>query len=448
MVLIQWTHEYAIAVQENQAMQQKNSDTYRPFPPTDWRLVNEAALGSTKGMRDARNQLLETYGPVMRSFLLYKRWSTPDEVHDHVNGFILSRVLEQGLFAKANQSKGKFRSFLLTALKRYIIDLKRKECAQARILEQKRSEAQETQGIQDNDVSLFEVQWARHILIHALVGLRESLSANGKKHLWDLYVCRKLRPIVQCRPEPSYRRLVAQFGLDSETQAANLVFQINKKLAERIRLAVRESVKGYIGDDNTVEEEVEKEIANLRTILSRAQKVLDAEALLYLELGSPDDPKEGEDISIHDVSSLEQIATLTQPGWEVQELALILTQQLSLPLPSLAIQRLAEENTDNEMINTVGELLAHQQPPLRAIRWLKKYATINLKAPSRQLPPPVAEALYYASIVAAKIRCGAWLTRVSPDSARKGLESLLEMSWIDPAVQSLLQQGFQSLDTT
>ena len=56
-----------------------------------------------------------------------------ERAKDLTQGFFHEVVLNRALIERADQAKGRFRSFLLHALNEYLIDEQRKETAQKRI---------------------------------------------------------------------------------------------------------------------------------------------------------------------------------------------------------------------------------------------------------------------------------------------------------------------------
>src|SRR5262249_22513308 len=91
------------------------------FPSTHWSLIGRAGTVDPAVKRQALAELLTRYMPAIKAYLTLKRHIAPDQVEDLFQGFVASKILEQDLIARANPHKGKFRTWLLTALDRYVI---------------------------------------------------------------------------------------------------------------------------------------------------------------------------------------------------------------------------------------------------------------------------------------------------------------------------------------
>ena len=75
---------------------------------------------------------MRQYLPALKAHLLFKRTVPRDRVEDILQGFVVDKVVEHHLLSRATRKKGKFRTFLLTVLDRYVIDQQRRENAQRR----------------------------------------------------------------------------------------------------------------------------------------------------------------------------------------------------------------------------------------------------------------------------------------------------------------------------
>src|SRR4051794_36682601 len=91
------------------------------FPTTRWSLVaraGESGDAAEAARREALGVILGRYLPALRAHLLARRvpagW-----VDDLLQGFIADKVIEYNLLGYADRGRGKFRTFLLTALDRF-----------------------------------------------------------------------------------------------------------------------------------------------------------------------------------------------------------------------------------------------------------------------------------------------------------------------------------------
>src|SRR4051812_18671040 len=114
-------------------MSTQNDIPMQPFPATQWSLVDRAARESDlPAQRQALATILQRYLPALRAHLVAAKRIAPDRADDLLQGFVADKIIEQNLLAHAQQGKGKFRSFLLVTLNRYIIDRHRADTAETR----------------------------------------------------------------------------------------------------------------------------------------------------------------------------------------------------------------------------------------------------------------------------------------------------------------------------
>lgn len=238
-----------------------DSQRSSPFPATQWSLVAVAGLGNAKGAREALGVLLRRYQPALEAHLVQKRID-PQRVADLVQGFISDKIVEQNLLSRADRGKGKFRTFLLTALQNYVVDQVRQENSR------KRSPAggapvsldlaaEAAAGGPSTDV--FDVAWAREVLAEAIRRMKAECDASARDDVWGIFEQRILKPSVEGAPPIAYELLVSRFKFKSPVQAANVLITGKRMFVRVLRQVVGEyAVNG---------DEIEQELADLREIL-------------------------------------------------------------------------------------------------------------------------------------------------------------------------------------
>jgi hypothetical protein len=142
------------------------------------------------------------------------------------------------------------------------------------------------------------------------------------------------------------------------------------------------------------------------------------------------------------------------PGWDRDELGAILRHQLASSLRSgLGAasfdelgRRLAGSGGFPDLgTMSFGTLLLHPRPPLDALRLVKEFGKALRNEKSRRLPREVATIIYYGSIAAAGLRCGASISRLDPDKLRKGFRWALSQPWLDPSMRNLFEEETRRL---
>ena len=104
----------------------------KEFLTTHWSLIEE-----TIASEDDRNQalielLIAKYWKPVYCYLRRKGYGN-EEAKDLTQGFFQDIVLGRRLIDDADRTKGRFRSFLLTALNHYLINVRHKESAKRHI---------------------------------------------------------------------------------------------------------------------------------------------------------------------------------------------------------------------------------------------------------------------------------------------------------------------------
>ncbi|MBC8874645.1 MAG: sigma-70 family RNA polymerase sigma factor [Planctomycetes bacterium] len=239
------------------------------FPTTSWSLVALAGKEADQAAREALGQLLARYLPALRAHLVCSKRIAPDRADDVVQDFVAKKILERDLIARADRDLGKFRTFLLTALDRFLLNQIRDAGAKKRAA----GEGSEALGeraewvLSDSGPSdAFDVEWARGVLAEAVGRMRDHCESSDRMEVWGIFELRILAPIVQGTEPADYRELVKRFGLRSPSQASN-VLMTAKRMYERV---LRSVVAEYARD----EREIDEEIGELRGILARSSRTL------------------------------------------------------------------------------------------------------------------------------------------------------------------------------
>lgn len=165
--------------------------------------------------------------------------------------------------ADANREKGRFRTFLLVALKRFLANEWDRQHAQKRgaftpivSIDQTLAESRITAELKHDQQPdlLFERQWASTLLEHVNARLQQEYSSSGRAQLFTV-----LRPgLVRNESALSQAQLGAELSL---TPAAI------KVALYRMRLRYREILREEIGKTVSSPDEVEQEIRYLFSIL-------------------------------------------------------------------------------------------------------------------------------------------------------------------------------------
>jgi len=186
----------------------------------------------------------------------------PEDAQDLTQSFI-SQFLEKGTLCLADRERGRFRTFLLTALKHYLIDQDRRRTALKRgggqILEPLENEdGEERYQFEPADLAspdmLYDRGWARAVLAQALSRLREEYASSkhgpGFEALKD-YVWGE-------RSGLSCAELGQDIGLSEEAA---------KKAVQRMRCRFAQMLRQQIAETVSTPAELEDELRHLSSLL-------------------------------------------------------------------------------------------------------------------------------------------------------------------------------------
>jgi RNA polymerase sigma-70 factor (ECF subfamily) len=236
------------------------------FPTTHWSLVARAGQDPAEAKRQALGELLTRYLPALRAHLVYGKRLSPDDADDLLQEFVAGKIIEKELLARADAQRGKFRTFLLTALDRFLIDRFREESARKRSPGEGRLRALGDQGEPwqaETPSGAFDLAWARNVIEQTVRLMRTECEASGRQDVWGVFECRLLEPMLNAAEPVEYEELVRRFGLQSPSQASNLLMTAKRTFARALRAVVGEYARES--------DEIEAEIRELMEVLARAR---------------------------------------------------------------------------------------------------------------------------------------------------------------------------------
>lgn len=235
-----------------------------PFPSTHWTLVAGAGADDTERLR-VLGQLLERYLPAMRSYLAARFRSDPGRVDDLLQGFLADKILEQDIVRRADQARGKFRTFLVTALGRYAVSRLRAEGAARRSppgglvpLDEAVLADRPAPGARDP----FDGERVREAVELAVRRTKAECDAGGRQDVWCVFEARVLLPALGRAAPHALPDVSRRLGV-TPARASNLLVTSKRMFARNLRKAVYEAVSGYEdpGDD----------IRRLKTLLAECR---------------------------------------------------------------------------------------------------------------------------------------------------------------------------------
>lgn len=224
------------------------------FATTHWTLVLQAGQRGGQQADAALGVLCEHYWYPLYVYVR-RRVGDVHEAQDLTQAFF-ARLLEKNVLAEAERERGRFRSFLLTALKNFLANEWDREHTQKRggrrqplSLDfdsgESRLHLEPAHGLTPE--KLYERQWTLTLLERVVTRLQEELTKSGKSRQFELLK----QTLTGQRDESLYATAATELGLteDAARQAAH-------RLRKRYRELLRDEVAQTVAEPGEVDEEI------------------------------------------------------------------------------------------------------------------------------------------------------------------------------------------------
>lgn len=223
------------------------------FPATKWSIIQSAARTASPASRAALEDLCRAYWPPLYAFL--RRSShDPDEARDLVQGY-LARLIEREDLATIGPGKGRFRSYLLSGLRNFLVSEVRRDAAQKRgggaVTFSLDASDLEAMLAEDVPAALtpdleYDRRWAETVLDRALGNLRLEYISRRKGPLYEA-----LKTVLASEAAEDYASLGTGLGMTPGAVAVAV-----HRLRLRLRQLVREEVAQSVGSAADLEDEM------------------------------------------------------------------------------------------------------------------------------------------------------------------------------------------------
>lgn len=232
------------------------------FAATRWSVVLAAGRDDSAGARDALEHLCRTYWYPLYAFVR-RQGRSPEDAQDLTQAFFARLIAKRDL-ADVDRAKGRFRSFLLAAMKHFLANewdkahaLKRGGGVQVTSLDAGDAETRYLREPADPETPerIFERRWALTLLEEVLKRLRGEYAGGGRARLFD-----QLKDALTGEKSAvGYEEIARRTGMSEGAV---------KVAAHRMRRRYRDLLRAEIA--NTVAEpgEVEAELRHLIGVLS------------------------------------------------------------------------------------------------------------------------------------------------------------------------------------
>jgi RNA polymerase sigma factor (sigma-70 family) len=232
------------------------------FTTTHWSLVLAAQKAESPEAAGALQQLCETYWPPIYAFIR-RRGYGPDDAQDLTQEFF-SRLIEKHYLDAADPARGRFRTLLLTAVNRFLINERERAGAQKRgggavHLSLEAGVAEQGYRVEPADPAtpetIFERRWAETILEEVLARLRGEFEADGQADRFEI-----LKPFLAATSQVvTGTEIAARLGV-SESAAYSAVHRLRQRYGARLRDEIARTV--------AAPEEIDDELRHLARVLA------------------------------------------------------------------------------------------------------------------------------------------------------------------------------------
>ncbi|MDP6606513.1 MAG: sigma-70 family RNA polymerase sigma factor [Dehalococcoidia bacterium] len=224
----------------------------RQFATTRWSLVVAAGAGRSAQADRALAELCADYWYPLYAFVR-RRGHDADDARDLTQAFF-TKLLEKNDLKAADPARGRFRSFLLTAMKNFLASEWRRQAAVKRgggveLVSIDYRDAEDRYQVEPADAltpeAIYERRWALGLLARAVEELRTQYVARGQTELFDT-----LKGYLGSDPGGvPYGELSRRFE-QSEAALRTALSRLRARWRDRLREIVAETVQeGRMVDD-------------------------------------------------------------------------------------------------------------------------------------------------------------------------------------------------------
>lgn len=235
------------------------------FPTTQWSMIVRAGDDSATRAQSALAQLCRQYWFPLYSYTR-RQGRSHHEAEDCTQAF-LARLLAADGVSRARQERGRFRTFLLTALRNFLTNEWHRTQAAKRgggqaIVSIESEEAGERFAREPVDDTLtpdqaFDRVWAQATIERAMAALRQDYEKSGRGNLHAA-----LLPLVWGdAADASFAARAAQLGMSTHAFTVAL-HRLRQRVGQRLRADIAETVTS----ESEVDDELRHLIASLTAV--------------------------------------------------------------------------------------------------------------------------------------------------------------------------------------
>ena len=218
------------------------------FLTTHWSLIQGIHSKKKDGNRALIGLLMNRYWKPIYCYLRRKGYNN-EQAKDLTQGFFHEVVLERRLIENADAAKGRFRSFLLMACDRYLVNVQQMEVAQKRKPKGRLVPLDIIEPLElphslmnSNPEDTFRYTWISDLLERVLEQVEAKCYEDGKTVHWCIFRDRLLRPIIERIDPVSIKELCATYGVEDSAKVSNMIVTVKRRFQTTLKQHLRNSV--------------------------------------------------------------------------------------------------------------------------------------------------------------------------------------------------------------
>lgn len=231
--------------------------TARAFLTTHWSLIGEIQ-SQDEGKRALIGLLLERYWKPVYFYVRRKGFAV-ETAKDLTQAFFHEVVLNRDLIQRADQAKGRFRTFLLHALEQFLIDQYQKQSAGKRIPAHKLVSIDQFDTpelppaiVGADPRASYDYGWMASLLDQILAQVEAKCKDQGLDLHWQIFHERIVGPLLEGLEAPSLEAVCQKYQIADKKRASNMVITVKRCF----KATLLEYVRSTVTDDNEVEGEM------------------------------------------------------------------------------------------------------------------------------------------------------------------------------------------------
>ncbi len=231
--------------------------TGKAFLTTHWSLIGDIK-SDEEGNRSLIDLLIQRYWKPVYFYLRRKGYDN-EHAKDLTQGFFHEVVLNRNLVQIADPTKGRFRSLLLSALERYLIDQMDKEGARKRIPREKlvsldRVDHWDLPSVvsESSPTDSYNYGWVSALLDQILSQVQAKCREQGMDAHWNVFNDRVVRPLVEDAASPCLTEVCEKYGVENKKKASNMIITVKRCF----QATLKECIRNTVASEREIDEEL------------------------------------------------------------------------------------------------------------------------------------------------------------------------------------------------